>query len=138
MYLLDTSALYPLIKTLKENLLDYTNIITVLDLTLYETGNTVWKEWKRGLIKNLDKVLLMIEEVLKEINKVSIQAEDIKNITKIAVKNNITFYDAAYIYIAKKHNYTLVTEDKDLLKTYSKAITTKTLLKKLKHSNQLT
>jgi len=138
MYLLDTSALYPLIKTLKENLLDYTNIITVLDLTLYETGNTVWKEWKRGLIKNLDKVLLMIEEVFKEINKVSIQAEDIKNITKIAVKNNITFYDAAYIYIAKKHNYTLVTEDKDLLKTYSKAITTKTLLKKLKHSNQLT
>ena len=88
--------------------------------------------------QNLDKVLLMIEEVLKEINKVSIQAEDIKNITKIAVKNNITFYDAAYIYIAKKHNYTLVTEDKDLLKTYSKAITTKTLLKKLKHSNQLT
>jgi len=132
MYLLDASALYPLIKSLKENLLDYTNIITVLDLTLYEAGNAVWKEWKLGLIKNLNKVLLMIEKVLNEINKVSIQAEDIKNIAKIAIKNNITFYVAAYIYIAEKYSYTLVTEDNDILKTYSKAITTKTLLKKLK------
>jgi len=135
MYLLDTSALYPLIKLLKEDLLDYANIIAVLDLTFYEAGNTVWKEWKLGLIKDLDRALLMIEEVLKEVNKISIKADEIKSIAKIAVKNSITFYDAAYIYVAEKYGYILVTEDKDILQIYGKAITTKTLLKELNNIN---
>ena len=45
-YLLDASALYPLALSLREKLLDYTGLTAVLDPTVYEVGNTVWKEYR--------------------------------------------------------------------------------------------
>ena len=35
-YLLDTSALYPLVLRIRENLLKHSSLFTVLDLTIYE------------------------------------------------------------------------------------------------------
>ena len=136
MYLLDTSALYPLIRKLRENILDYSDKLTILDLTLYELGNTLWKEWKRGLIKDINKVTLMAEEILKILNKVSIQPKEIKSILKIALENDLTFYDSSYIYMAEKYNYKLVIKDNKILKTYNKAITINTLINKLQSESR--
>ena len=51
-YLLDASALYPLALSLREKLLHYSGLMAVLDLTVYEVGNAVWKEYRRGRIRN--------------------------------------------------------------------------------------
>jgi len=52
-YLLDTSALYPLVLQLREEFLEYTAIFTVLEQAFYEVGNTIWKEYRRGRIRAL-------------------------------------------------------------------------------------
>ena len=53
------------------------------------------------------------------------EIEDPQEILKIAVKENITFYDATYLYMAMKNSLTLVTDDEKLYITaneYVKAI----------------
>ena len=40
-YLLDASALYPLVLKLRDKLLDYLTLMAVLDLTVYEVGNVI-------------------------------------------------------------------------------------------------
>jgi len=42
-YLVDASALYPLVLKLREELLDRLPLVAVLDLTVYEVGNAIWK-----------------------------------------------------------------------------------------------
>ncbi|MCI4457487.1 MAG: type II toxin-antitoxin system VapC family toxin [Desulfurococcaceae archaeon] len=86
-----------------------------LDLTKYEIGNVIWKEFKKNKIKDLLVVLQMFKEILSEINELSIN-KDLDEVEKISIENNMTFYDASYIYIARKHRLKIVTEDKDLLK----------------------
>jgi len=49
-FLIDSSALYPLIQRLRENMLLHSDKFTILDLTIYEIGNIIWKEYKRGKI----------------------------------------------------------------------------------------
>ncbi len=131
MYLIDTSALYPLIKYLREEIIDYTDQFRILDLTLYEVGNVIWKEYRRGLIKNLTKTVKMFTAILDSIEKISIKPNDLSEIVSIALNNNISFYDASYIFIANKYGYTLVSEDNDIIKNYEKAINTNQLLRKL-------
>jgi len=129
-YLLDTSALYPLIIRLREKLLLYENRFVILDLTIYEIGNTIWKEYKRGSIKDLALVVDMFKEIIKNLEKLNI-GQKILEVLEIAKKNNITFYDASYIYVAKEYKLKLVTEDLDLLK-FPETISLEAMLKELK------
>ena len=62
-YLIDASALYPIIVRLKERLIDNIDMFAILDLTLYEVGNVVWKEYRKGKISDLDKVLSLFREI---------------------------------------------------------------------------
>jgi len=50
-YLIDTSALYPLILMLRDRVLLYIDILFVSDLTRYEVGNVLWKEYGRVGLK---------------------------------------------------------------------------------------
>jgi predicted nucleic acid-binding protein len=101
----------------------------ILDLTIYEIGNIIWKEYKRGKIKHSVLVMKMFEEIIRNMKKLSSNQEMLE-IFDVAVKNNITFYDASYIYIARKHGLKLVTEDADLLK-FPEAISLESMLKEL-------
>jgi len=49
-YLLDASALYPLVLKLRDKLLDYLALMAVLDLTVYEVGNVIWEESRGGRV----------------------------------------------------------------------------------------
>ncbi len=51
-------------------------------------------------------------------------------LVNLAVKENITVYDAAYLYVSRKYRYKLVTEDHDL-KNYPEAINVRRLLEEL-------
>lgn len=128
-YLLDASALYPLVLKLGEGLIRYSNRFAVLDITIYEVGNTIWKEFRRGRIKNVGIVCKLFEEVFNVVHILRPQMP-LDKVVELAVSENLTFYDAAYLYVARAHGVKLVTEDSDLQR-FSEAINTDQLLKEL-------
>jgi len=128
-YLIDTSALYPLILTLRDKILLHTDILFALDLTIYEVGNALWREYRRGRIKNLKTTVPLFQEALNSINTLKI--DNIDEVLKIAIDKNITFYDASYIYVAEKTGLKLVTEDKEILEKYGNAINLKKMLEEI-------
>jgi len=128
-YLLDASAVYPLLLELGEKFVDYAYKFLVLDLTVYEVGNTLLKEFKRGCISNLRAVAELFDEAFSYV-KVIRDYVDIPEILVLAVNENLTFYDAAYIYAARRLGVKLVTEDKDLLR-FPESINVRTLIETL-------
>lgn len=86
-----------------------------LDLAHYELGNVVWKEVTRNKISESEgaKLIKFISKVisLMEILKVGTKNE----VLKIAVDNNLSYYDASYLYASISMKDVLVTEDKKLL-----------------------
>ena len=97
-YLLDASALYPLILKLKEGLLLYRDRFAILDLTIYEVGNAVWRAYRRGAIKQPVLVARIFEEVLKGLKKLSV-GPVLLEVLDIAAKSSVTFYDTSYVYV---------------------------------------
>ena len=129
-YLLDASALYPLILRLREGLLSHKDRFAVLDLTVYEVGNALWKASRRGAVKRLAPVAEMFEEVLKGLERLSIGSR-IYEVLDVAAKNGMTFYDASYVYVARREGLRLVTEDPELLRS-PEAITLEAMLRELR------
>jgi len=96
-----------------------------LNLAFYELGNAVWKQvflHKTITIDEANTVLDPLTEVFTKLKKP--KTEDALDILKIAVKETLTYYDAAYIQAAVKNNLTLVTDDEKLLETGKKYIET--------------
>lgn len=119
-YLIDASALYPLILKLREKIFTVIKRFAILDLTFYEVGNVLWKQYKRGKIADLNMVMDFFREILNSLER--LQVEDFASTLKIARKENLTFYDAAYIYAAEKHRLVLITADQEILRKYPKAV----------------
>jgi predicted nucleic acid-binding protein len=113
-YVIDASALYPLLLKLKSPA--YVNLlrrIRVLDLTKYEIGNAARYD------KNLQSVPKMMElwgEVLESIEEVRITS--LAEVQKIAVKQGITFYDAAYVHASMSLGTKLITNDREILQKF--------------------
>jgi predicted nucleic acid-binding protein len=94
--------------------LDPARPLGALDLTLYEVANVV------GVVKGRPEVAARIsqtllkrsEGALARVNQ--ILAEDA---IAIAIRHNLTAYDAAYVATAREHDWMLVSADlKDLVK----------------------
>ncbi len=113
-YLLDTSALYPLAKSWR-HAYDIVSRSAVLDLTLYEVGNAVWKEYVLGLLANYKKVVENLTQVLQLMTIIRIAPRDIPYIEELALRHKLTFYDASYVYYARKLGLKLLTNDSEIL-----------------------
>lgn len=134
-YLLDASAFILLIK--KANVQTTFQCLQnslVLDLTVYEVGNALWKESSLSKFltpeesKTLEKVAQII---LSRTDKILNEDVTFQKIMEIAKTENISFYDSSYIYFAKQKNIKLVTEDQTLkakAQKYVQAQTTTALL----------
>jgi predicted nucleic acid-binding protein len=111
-YLFDASAIVNLIKKgfMKAFIKGFS-----LNLALYETMNAIWKEHKFGKID--EKTALEYIEVLtmafKLFEILSISAYE-KEVFKLAVKEELTIYDASYLFLAIKNKLILVTDDEKL------------------------
>ena len=127
-YLLDASAVYPLILNLRERIIKFKDFLVILDLTIYEIGNAIWKDYRRGRISNPIVVARLFIEVLKELKRLSIGSNEITDVLQIAIENNLTFYDASYLYVVKRYGLKIVTQDQDLLK-FPEAISVEDLIK---------
>jgi predicted nucleic acid-binding protein len=100
---------------LKEGLLLHRDRFAILDLTIYEVGNAVWRAYRREAIKQPVLVARMFEEVLKGLEKLSVGP------VLFEVLDNV----------ARREGLKLVTKDSDLLK-FPEAISLKAMLKELK------
>ncbi len=116
-YLLDTSALYPL---LISGITLNVDECAVSTLTEYEVGNVLWRENSQGKLKNPKKIAEIFSESIAPLQKMTL--DSVANVLAIAIERKLTFYDASYAYIAEKQKVKLVTEDKDLLKKCKVAI----------------
>jgi predicted nucleic acid-binding protein len=110
-YLIDTSALYPL---LISGVAFNVEECAVSSLTEYEVGNVLWKENKQKKLKDPTRIATIFSEALGPLRKITI--DSISNVLAVAIEKNLTFYDASNAYLAEKENLRLVTQDIDLQK----------------------
>ncbi|MEM0365136.1 MAG: type II toxin-antitoxin system VapC family toxin [Candidatus Nitrosocaldus sp.] len=122
-YLLDASALITLIKHGKIGTFDRS---AILDLTIYESMNAIWKEY--SLLKNLDdvtafKLLNILNKIFNIVERISIVGYE-EDVLALAYKEKITVYDASYICIARVRDLVLVTNDMRLRAVASRYVGT--------------
>ena len=55
------------------------------------------------------------------------------DVLELAVRENLTFYDASYLTAAKKYGIKLVTEDRDLLR-FPECMSIEDLIRELKNA----
>lgn len=111
MKIFDASAILNL---LEEGTLPNFSESATIDLALYEIGNAVWKQVH--LTKKLDqsqgeKIILSASMLIEKMRHTN---TDVVNVLKLAVKENLTFYDASYLQVAYSTKSELVTDDKKL------------------------
>jgi predicted nucleic acid-binding protein len=72
---------------------------------------------RRGLLRDEEvyKVLSYAEKILSRIKILSIDIGEMREVYEVAHRHELTVYDAAYLYTAKKLGGVLITEDKELL-----------------------
>ncbi len=92
----------------KELVADTRRTFGALDLTLYEVANTVGSKW--GRCKDAVDVCLQVEERCW-LTMVRIDALLIEATVEIAGEHGLTSYDAAYVAVAQRHDWTLVSTD---------------------------
>ena len=112
MMLIDASSIQAALRTLKADAAPILKDQTILDLTIYELGNIIWKETKEEM--EAEKRAKALEKLLTIMQIYRINPNDITPITQNAIKHGLTFYDSAYLTIAQKTDTTLITEDQQL------------------------
>jgi len=130
-YLLDASALLPLVTRRGEQLIveaSKENLVTT-DLALYEACNSLWK--LATLLKSISlEDAVDIATTLRDlatrsvIQPINFTELDFSQTLKKAHKERLTFYDASYIATAESTEAILVTEDEKLQKAASKFVKT--------------
>ncbi len=117
-HLVDASSLMLLMKTASIQIgLDFLQTSSILDLTFYEVGNAIWKETclTNFLTKKESEVLRnRVQLVLAKTERIPSEASSFQRILDVSEGENLSFYDASYLFVAKEKGLVLVTEDKEL------------------------
>jgi len=96
-----------------------------LNLAFYELGNAVWRQvrvLRTITVNEANTVLDPLIEVFERLKKP--ETEHALEILKMAVKENLTFYDSSYIHTAIENGLKLVTDDEQLQKIARKYVKT--------------
>jgi len=129
-YLFDASAFIFLIKKANtQTTFQQLQNLLILDLTVYEIGNTLLKEnslTKFLTQKEIETLERATQLVLSRAEKIINQKVILQQIMEIAKTENLSFYDSSYIYFAKQNNVQLVTEDPNLRDKAQKYVPTQT------------
>lgn len=123
--LFDASALLNLILAKGGEALEPIADGGLLDLTLYEVGNSVWKlvnVRRRLSLKEAQDLLSLVEKLTARMMMVTYSGLRLLETLQIAVDESMTFYDAAYVEAARSLKLTLVTDDKRLHRAASKHV----------------
>ena len=125
MYILDSSAIAIALKRFKKRSIEVISDNITLDLARYELGNVIWKEYALKRTTKLKEAINKAGKMARILEVMRVESlaseEDLKNAEKIAAELNLTFYDASYLYAAKRDGLKLVTEDIELLEKAERA-----------------
>jgi predicted nucleic acid-binding protein len=124
--LFDSSAIF---RAIKENKIETLAANSTLELARYELGNIFWKDsalQSKISEQETKKLMQIAKHTLSIMNVMGIAGSE-EEILETAIQLKITFYDAAYVYIAKENELRLVTEDARLIKKAASAIEASTL-----------
>jgi len=117
-HLIDASSLMLLMKKAEiQIVLDYLQTSSILDLTFYEVGNAIWKETclMKFLTKKESEILRnRVQTVLSKTDRIPSEPNSFQGVFNVSESENLSFYDASYLFIAKEKGLVLVTEDKEL------------------------
>jgi len=129
-YLFDASAFIFLIKKANvQTTFQQLQNLLILDLTVYEVGNTLLQEnnlTKFLTPKEIETLEKVSQIILSRTEKILNQTISLQQIMDIAKTENLSFYASSYIYFAKQNNIQLVTEDKNLRDKAQKYVPTQT------------
>jgi predicted nucleic acid-binding protein len=122
-FLFDTNSLLYILKTKQYQKLDKN--CHLLDLTFYEYGNAVLNLLtnRRNSVppshEEIRALLQAYEKITEQMTVISYRdyAISLPEIFDLAKKENMTFYDASYLYCCMRYNLKLITEDKSLLES---------------------
>lgn len=120
--LFDASALLNIMIGKGSGALKLLNEQSILDLTIYEVGNSIWRlahlEGKISAAQAcslLDSFLLLVQHMkILTINGME------KSVKEFSIGESLTFYDASYLVVSKNSDLALVTDDESLAKVARK------------------
>ncbi|WP_243674925.1 type II toxin-antitoxin system VapC family toxin [Vulcanisaeta distributa] len=116
-YLFDASSIMNIIKHMKRGALSILRGNYVLDLTMYEIGNALWKDVTLFRILTENEAVITYRDILEILNRMNvIKPSNAEAILKLAVRANLTYYDASYVVTASEKGLVLVTDDEVLIK----------------------
>ncbi len=110
-YILDASAIINLTEKAGEAVIDLFKECLTADLAYYEIGNFLWKVKRTNLVTDFQNVMKFLKIESIGLNE---------NVLLIAEKENITYYDASYLFLSRKYGVPLISDDKDLVRRGSK------------------
>ena len=121
MYVVDASVYAPLVAVCGRSLIRAMERhgFAILDLTVYETCNAFWKEHiklhriDRGSAVQACRVAKALTQYTRLYRVTDLDTEEVM---RMAMENNITFYDASYITLASMLKVPIATEDRDILR----------------------
>lgn len=129
--MLDASTLLPLLLDYGEELLSVATRVElyVVDLTLYEVGNSLWKlvTLLNSLeLRDAEDIVYILKSLVKKevVRVVRFDELDLYKVLGLAVGERLTFYDASYIVASEAVGAVLVTEDRELREKARKYINT--------------
>jgi predicted nucleic acid-binding protein len=127
--LFDASALVNLLVSRGSGAFEIVRGNDVLDLTIYEAGNALWKlstlrkEISPAQADALLKTLL--RTMREQMRLVRVTDIDHMSVASLARSERISYYDAAYISAAKEGNQQLITDDERLASVGSRFVRVK-------------
>ncbi|MGD0175580.1 MAG: type II toxin-antitoxin system VapC family toxin [Candidatus Bathyarchaeia archaeon] len=128
-YLLDASALVPLITKFGKDLIARaaTDRFLTTDLAIYEACNTLWKMSSLlgsiSLEDGLETVSIIRELTERDtIHLIGVSKVELAATLRLASEQKLTFYDASYVTIAQDQRAALVTQDRELSDVARKSV----------------
>lgn len=88
-----------------------------LDLTFYEAGNALWKlAVARDDLTDtsLQDAMALLASLQREVVVETVIGPGFADVSQAAQDEGLTFYDAAYLYVARRNSLELITEDSAL------------------------
>lgn len=86
----------------------------LLDLTMYEAANALWKiAVAQDLLSDdeLQDAITILDRLDREVQFESATGVELDRTMRVARRDGLTFYDASYLSIAERDGLSLVTED---------------------------
>jgi len=89
------------------------NALVAPSLLVYELGNTCWKKCRRH-----PQSVANIRKAFASLSRFDIELVDVEPmaVLELAEKQGVTFYDAAYLWLADRLQVRLVTLDRRLMR----------------------